>query len=149
MPRLVNLQNLENINLREYFVNVEWSSYKNCWTYNIADTYPHVSYAHMQTINETDNKFFIDLRRFVERTAGGDVMYSYRTMDYSYCWNKDTASSWDHKWDRITHGYWAFNFEYSEDLVMWQLMKPALMTDIISKYRPDKDWHTADNTRNW
>ena len=149
MPRLIDMQRIDNVNLREFFTNVRYSSYKKCWEYDIDTVYPYTAHAHAQTILESDTTFFIDLRRFIERTAYGDAVYSYHSMDYSYCWNKETASSWDQKWDRITHGYWSFYFECNEDLVMWRLKKPALMTDTLSRYLPDHDWHTESNTRNW
>lgn len=152
MPRLIDLSRLkkENHNLSEYFKEVQYNGYDRGYSFNVASTYPYEAYVHGPTQEEDDPHFLLDLRRFVERQAIGDVVYSYKNMGYKWCWNmKDAQHEWNRSYSEVKHGYWILNFEEEGDLVMFRLRKSDLITDSMSKFHPQCDYHDDSNTRNW
>lgn len=132
---------------REFFIDAYYDSYRQGWRFDVQKTYPHTLYSHIQTVNEEDLGYFIDLRRFVERNAQGDVIYSSINLSYKWCWNlNDAKGDWDRKYSDVSHGYWVLNFENREDMAMWQLMKPTLTTRETSRFNPNYDYHDDANT---
>lgn len=152
MPRLIDVSRLkeENHNLHEFFKGVSYDGYGRGHTFDIAMTYPYETYVHGPSQKEDEPNFLLDLRRFVERQAAGDVVYHYKNMGYKWCWNmKDAKHDWDRSYSDISHGYWILNFEEAGDLTMFKLHKPGLVTDRMSKFHPQCDYHDEDNTRSW
>lgn len=152
MPRLIDLARLknDNHNFCEYFKGVYYRGYDRGYSFEVSDTYPYETYVHGPTQEEEDPEFLLDLRRFVERVATGDVVYRYKSMGYKWCWNiKDAKHEWDRSYSEIKHGYWILNFEEEGDMVMFRLRKPNLTTDTMSKFHPGYESHDEDNTRNW
>lgn len=151
MPRLINLQKLNTdcFYAPEYFKDVHWDSYRNRLTYDRTQTYPYEAYVHGPTQAEVDPHFILDLRRFAERKAAGDVLYFKKDCNYKWCWNIDTAPEWDRSYSSITHSYWVLNFEDEGDMTMLKLLKPNLLTNTMSKFHPGYDYHDETNTRTW
>ncbi len=152
MPRLIDLSRFknDNHNASEYFKNVYWNSQVQRHEFDVALTYPHELYVHGPTQMDDDPDFFLDLRRFVERNATGDTVYRYKSMGYKWCWNmKDAKHDWDRSYSDISHGYWILNFEEEGDMVMFKLRKPTLVSDRMSKFHPQCDYHDETNTRFW
>jgi len=93
----------------------------------------------------------IDLRKFVERRALGDVIVSELDMSHVWCWNADmTNNTWDKKWSQIQHRYLVLNFECAEDTITWKLMYPDYVTEQTSQWHPRYVDH-AENCQktNW
>jgi hypothetical protein len=152
MPRLIDLSRITNEahNVAEYFKDVYWNSQGQRYDFEITHTYPHELYVHGPTQKDDDPSFLLDLRRFVERSAAGDVVYRYKNMGYKWCWNmKDAKYDWDRSYSDISHGYWILNFEEETDLVMFKLRKPNLVTDTMCEFHPQCDYHDDENTRKW
>lgn len=132
---------------KEFFADARYDHYKQRWDFDVSKTYPHEIYSHLQTIDEEDPCYLIDLRRFVERKAQGDVIYSEKHLGYKWCWNhREAKGDWERKYSDIAHGYLILNFENHEDMVMWQLMKPSLTTREMLKFHPGYDYHNEANT---
>lgn len=156
MPNLISVESFKNIknfndfypakyNAMLYFTDAYYDTRKSTWEFDVKKTYPHELYAHVDHVNE-DKLFFLELRRFVERRAGGDVIFSTKNMSYKWCWNFDRAKDrYDREYTTISNSYWVFNFETREDLEMWKLMKPYIMTDTLKKYHPDRSGHSEKN----
>lgn len=152
MGKLIDLSRFKHDfhNPYEYFKEVHWVSYKDRYEFNVTSTYPHEAYVHGPTQEEKDPCFILDLRRFVERRAVGDVVYRYENLGYKWCWNlKDVKHDWDRSYTNISHGYWILNFEEAEDLVLFKLVKPNMITDKMRDFHPDYDDHNKHNTRDW
>lgn len=153
LPRLIDISRLkeETQNFYEFFRGVRYDGYgRGHHSFDIKMTYPYETYVHGPTQKEDDPDFLLDLRRFVERRAAGDVVYHYKNMGYKWCWNhKDVKNDWDRSYTDISHGYWVLNFEEQGDLTMFKLHKPNLVTDHMSKFHPRCDYHDDNNTRNW
>lgn len=152
MPRLIDLSRFKDKehNASEYFKDVHWNSQGQRYEFDVSLTYPYESYVHGPTQKDDDPHFLLDLRRFAERHANGDIVYRYKNMGYKWCWNmKDAKHEWDRSYSEITHGYWVLNFEDEGDMVMFRLRKPTLVSDHMSQFHPDCDYHNDENTRRW
>lgn len=161
MPHLIHVSRFHNHksfnNVRygthdpkEFFSNASYDSYRERWIFDVSATYPHILYSHIQTVDEEDPCYLLDLRRYVERKAQGDVIYSNIDLTYKWCWNlKSAKGDWDRKYSNISHGYFVLNFENKDDLVMWRLMKPNLTTLETSKFNPRYDYHDEVNTTSY
>lgn len=148
MPVLLNLYNGPDFPAREYFHNVYYDGSRQRYVYKVEETYPFKVYVHVETQDEVDPGFLVDLRRFVQRQASGDAVYSKIEKNYWYAWNYgNVKSQYELDYSQIQHHYWVINFELESDMTMFKLIKPTLVVDEMSKFRPDYDYHNDENTR--
>lgn len=146
MPTLIPLTDFRGEqpirDARLYFKKASWDRHGNGhwrWSFNVDDEYPHMAAIHRDVIDDeysNDNTFFVDLRRWVERQAEGDVIFQYKNMSHKWWWNKEATTNWDKKFSDIRHGYWFFNFESESDLAMFALMHGEKLSK-PQKYHPD------------
>ena len=110
------------------------------WEFDVKEEYPHFVTIHRDIITDNydndDHTFFVELRRWVERVAEGDVIFEYRNMGHKFCFNPDKQYSWDKHYSEIKHGYWYFYFESGVDLSMFTLMHGEKLSK-VQKYHPD------------
>jgi len=103
--------------------------------FNASSAFPHLVFVDQRHAPDRSvelNRMLIDLRKFAQRSATGDIVWVYHTKSYKWCWNADTAKhSWQRKHDMVTHGYWCMRFECLEDMVMWRLRNPDITTDTM------------------
>lgn len=118
--------------------------FRNCYFYggvhridNYEEDFPYKSFIHYDNQEKATGLFWVNLRKWVERVAAGDVMIAYSDRDYQYCYNADTAKgNWDRKYLDIRHGYWIFHFENNDDKSMFDLMHADKVTSVMLKYHP-------------
>lgn len=148
MPVLLNLYNGPEFTAREYFKNVYYDSSRQRYKYVVEDTYPYEVYVHVETQADDDPDFLIDLRRFVQRQAAGDAVYHQVEKNYWHAWNHGRVkSTYDLDYRQVQHHYWVINFELESDMTMFKLIKPNSVVSEMSKFRPDTDYHTDENTK--
>ena len=129
MPNLIHLSSFSGekpaLYAPFYFKDAYRSTFNsNSWTFNIAETYPHVGYVHCDDVPEfisEGSEFWIETRRWVERHCAGDVIVKYEGMSYQWWWNKDAKNEWDREYTTVRHGYWHFYFEDNNDFHMFIL----------------------------
>lgn len=149
MPVLLNLSAGDFV-AREYFKNVYYNSSRQKYEYKVTETYPFEVYVHYETQDEDDPEFLIDLRKFVQRQAGGDAVYYKTEKNYWYAWNHLRAKGeYDLEYTQIQHHYWVINFEFESDATMFKLIKPTLVVNEMSRFRPDYDYHNEKNTKRY
>lgn len=152
MPKLIHLNRFSGdrsgLNPLEYFVDCRWDTYSDRWDFDVSSSFPYEAYTHIQTLEETNHKtYLIDLRKFVERQATGDVVYDKMNLGYKWCWNVDEAkSTWERNYTSIRHSYWVFHFESLQDLDMWRLIKPTLIVEAPCRFNPLYTDHNENNT---
>ena len=141
MPQLIFLSQffLKDGNLDSCFYFKDSCGYGRNSKFDIKVTYPFEIYMHEDTYGkEINNEILIELRRFVERRANGDVILSHNDLSHVWCWNADTAKGeWDRSYSDIRHRYIVLNFECEEDLITWKLMYPDYVTDQMSEWHPE------------
>lgn len=126
---------------RLYFKKASYSRYSDRWhwEFKVEEEYPYVANIHRDVINDefgdTDHGLFVDLRRWVERTAAGDIIFQYKNMSHKWWWNKEATSSYERKYSDIQHGYWYFYFESEIDLSMFTVMHGEKLSK-PQKYHP-------------
>lgn len=147
MPNLINVYNFRighNANKPKldpcmYFSNA-YLGMNNEYKFTIEDDYPYVATIHIEVLEdprqESTRKFWIDLRKWVERSCTGDVLYKYERLDYSWWWNRDAKREWDKAYSQVKHGYWHFYFEVESDFTMFALMHGDKFTK-VEKYHPN------------
>lgn len=152
MPNLIHVDSFQNRNQfgdfypalytpLHFFKDARYDSYTRKWSFDVGATYPYICYAHWDHLKE-NNMFFVDLRRFAERRATGDIIYQKKNMSYKWCYNLyKIKHHWERKYSEISNIYWMFYFECDTDMIMWKLIYPDLMSDTVSKYHPDYDDH--------
>lgn len=150
MPSLIRLDEFKGEkparDPRLYFKNASRSNGR--FTFSIEEEYPHIVHLHCDVF-ETEhyysgsewatNSFFVDLRRWTERVAQGDIIFDYKNMGHQWCWNwneEDAKHSWKRKYSDIRHGYWYIYFESENDLGMFALMHGEKMST-PQKYHPE------------
>lgn len=108
------------------------------YKFNIKNTYPFEIYMHEDTYGkEITNEILIELRRFVERRASGDVIISYEDKSHVWCWNANEAKTeWERNYSDVRHRYIVLNFECIEDMTTWKLMYPDYVADQMSEWHP-------------
>lgn len=155
MPNLIKIEDFNNIRYFNnfyprklepffYFPDAYYNSRHEIWEFDVKKSHPYTSFAHVDHVKD-DPLFFINMRKFVERSASGDVIVQLKNLSYKWCWNARRAKNQnDREFSDIQHSYWEFNFEFQEDLDMWKL-KSNIMTDIPAKYHPDRTDHTDFN----
>lgn len=129
MPTLIHLTDFKGQqpkrDPRLYFEDADYSAYNNGgWSYTVEKNYPHKLSIHCDVLDEyksISNKFFIELRKFIERQFEGDVLFEYKSMDYRWWWNKEATSEWAREYSQIRHGYWHLYFESENDVGMFAL----------------------------
>lgn len=128
MPSLLFVEDFRGkdrkYNPRFYFKNT-WTRYNNTeLQFDVAKEYPHIFTIHrdvMEQYESDDNTFFVDCRRWVERSCAGDVLIDYKNMNYRWWWNRDAKSEWQRETTEVRHGYWYLYFECESDFAMFSL----------------------------
>ena len=149
MPQLLFLSQFQptgDLNPNFYFKKVSSLNYGKTFKFDIKLTYPYETYMHEDTSNkEITCEILLDLRRFAERRASGDIILSHVDLSHVWCWNASRAKgNWDRDYSDIRHHYIVLNFEYKEDMITWKLMYPEYVTDEMSKFHPEYIEHHAD-----
>ena len=150
MPDLIHISEFHNgtRDPRQYFVNASTRGYGNDikWTFNVDESFPHVCYVHSHRgFNSiegiAENKFMIELRKFSQRNASGDIILSHCNKDFHWCWNsKEAKSKYDRKYSEVRNRYWVLNFEFKEDMLAWKLSTTDLpVTDVMLDRFPEYD----------
>jgi hypothetical protein len=147
MPNLIHLHNFRGDPPRMhppyYFKNAERKYSTQSWRFNPVEDYPYIVYIHYDNLDPYDNMtldnngFWLDLRRWVERQAAGDLLVDYENKNYRWWWNKDAKAEYQKKYSEVKHGYWHFYFECESDLQMFILMHGRMVTGKAEKYHPD------------
>ena len=120
--------------------------FKNTWTqyasneikFDVAKEYPYIFTIHrdvMEQYDQNDNVFFVDLRRWVERSCAGDVFLEYKNMNYRWWWNRDAKSEYQRETTEVRHGYWYLYFECECDFTMFGL-KHGEKYSTVEQYHP-------------
>lgn len=155
MPRLYNIDHDFNVRNPRYRPDHYFSSAlygrqsvgsDSFWSYNLEDDFSAQAYMHYDVFDNfqsrsqkaiTDvNRFWIDLRKAVEREYQGDVFYQYAMKDYHWWWNKD-ATSYNKEKIKIKHGYWTFYFENPEDHLMFVLNYKEHLSERRYRFHPN------------
>lgn len=93
--------------------------------------FKYIALIQREHLDKIDPRFWIDLRKLVERQMEGDVVYWYKSKDYKWCWNRDSAKSeYDRKYSDVRHGYWHFDFEFDSDRTIFALAHGSMMSDV-------------------
>ena len=124
-----------------FYFKRTWTQYtSNEIKFDVAEEYPHIFTIHrdvMENIEvENQNTFFVDLRRWVERTCAGDVFLEYKNMNYRWWWNRDAKSEYQRETTEVRHGYWYLYFECECDFTMFSL-KHSEKFSRVEQYHPD------------
>lgn len=147
MPNLINIYdfriernaNKPKIDPCMYFSKA-YLGMNNEYKFNVEDDYPYVANIHIEVVEdpkqESTRKFWIDLRKWVERTCSGDVLFEYKRMDYRWWWNREAKSEYQKEYSQVKHGYWFFYFEIESDYTMFSLMHSEKFSK-PQQYHPD------------
>ena len=83
---------------------------------------------------EPTSRWWIDLRKLVERQMEGDVIYWYNSLDYRWCWNREAAQNeYQRKYSNVRHGYWHFDFEFDSDRTVFALTYGEMISETESE----------------
>lgn len=112
------------------------------WKKDVKESYPYEAFVHCDELDghfyQSDFGFWVDMRRWVERCAAGDIIIDYENMGYKWWWNKDATNyEWSKKTTDIKHGYWHFYFETDSDLKMFVLKFGKMVKMETQEYHPD------------
>lgn len=150
MPELIHIGEFNNgtRDPRQYFVDAYTRGYGNeaRWIFNVDKSYPYICYIHSHRSfdiieGEAANRIMIGLRKFAQRQASGDIIISYESKDFHWCWNANEAKgSFDRKYSEVRNRYWVLNFEFKEDLLAWKLSTTDVpFTDKMLDRLPEYD----------
>lgn len=153
MPNLISVNDFrgDHPKLRPvlYFTDA-YKGYNDGWQFTIEKDYPYIANIHIDTIDEetkeSHRKFWIDLRKWVERTCAGDVLHQYKSMNYRWWWNRTAKGEWDKEYSDVKHGYWYLYFEFESDYKMFILMHGEKITK-VEKYHPKYGEHILEQDR--
>ena len=142
MPKLITLAEFAPngpLDPSFYFKDTRYYNYNNPRVFDIKATYPFEIYMHEDTYGkEITPEILIDLRRFAERRASGDIVLSHKDLSHVWCWNADSAKGeWDKNYSEVRHRYVVLNFECNEDIITWKLMYPEYVSDKMSEWHPE------------
>lgn len=144
MPNLIRVEDFRGTNPTLhpclYFTDAYRGYGSDNYKFTIEKDYPFVANIHIDVIDditkESNRKFWIDLRKWVERICAGDVLHDYKRMDYSWWWNREAKGDWDKNYSQVKHGYWYLYFECESDYTMFTLMHGDKIS-IVQKYHPE------------
>lgn len=124
-----------------YFPSATWGRHGSgstwSWIYDLDVDFEAQSYIHIDQLDHADTKFWIALRKDVERRYSGDCFYIRHCKDYRRWWNSSATQDYDKDYATQRHGYWSFYFEEASDQTMFILQHAEILSSKRYRFHPE------------
>lgn len=146
MPRLYSIPNdfdpkSSRYNPSHFFPSAywgrHWGSSEAYWKYDLDEDFPAQCHIHIDAMpDDSDNRFWIALRKDVERRYQGDCFFDYHRLNYRRWYNTGATSEYMREYDTQQHGYWTFYFEEGSDQMMFVLKNAEILSPKRYRFHP-------------